>query len=356
MGYRFSKSIRLGKFNRLNVSRTGVGGSIGVGPFRIGLGPRGTRFTADLPGAGTSYVKQWGGEPAAKGAGGRRGGKKSEAPKVEAETPPPPAPSEIPAPGFFAPGHEKAFVSALNAQREGRQEEALENFLSAAEEEPGAALSAAVLLSQVEGGQGRATAVGLLEKLVQREDEFPTPLMQKYLGDARVPVRVTPSVEASVPADALAATLLLVELYQEQGRVDEAIGLLEELEELAKEPALTLSLCELYAARGLWDGVVERAKDVEAADDVTLETRIYYGRAMQEKGLDEAAIAVFADALRKKKNRSPRLLREAAYRRAVSYQNLGKTSQANREFQKIYAEDPDFRDVGEKISKLARGQ
>ena len=354
MGFRFSKSIRLGKFIRLNVSRAGVGGSIGVGPFRIGLGPRGTRFTADLPGAGTSYVKQWGGGPEAKGAGGRRGGKKSEVLRAEAETPPPQAPSEIPSPGFFAPGHEKDFVSALNAQREGRTEEALENFLSAAEEEPGAALSAAVLLSRLEGERGRAIA--LLEGVVQRDEEFPTPLMQKYLGDVRVPVRVTPSVEASVPADALAATLLLVELYQEQGRVDEAIGLLEELEELAKEPALTLSLCELYAERGLWDGVVERAKDVQAADDVTLETRIYYGRAMQEKGLDEAAVAVFADALKKKKNRSPRLLREAAYRRAVSYQNLGKTSQANREFQKIYAEDPDFRDVGEKISKLARGQ
>lgn len=346
MGFRFSKSIRLGKFIRLNVSRAGLGGSIGVGPFRIGVGPRGTRFTADLPGAGTSYVRQWGGGPwASKSAGAKKGGREAE---TEQDA------GEIPSPGFFAPGHEKDFVSALNAQREGRTEEALADFLSAAEEEPGAALCAAFLLSRREGRQ--AQAVALLESIVQREEEFPTPLMRKYLGGALLPVRVTPSVEAHVPADALAATLLLVELYQEQGRIEDAVGLLEELEELAGEPALTLSLCELYAERGLWDGVVERAKDVQPSDDLTLETRIYYGRAMQAKGLDEAAVAVFTDALRKRKNRSPRLLREAAYHRAVSYQNLGKTAQADREFQKIYAEDPDFRDVARRVQSLARGQ
>lgn len=342
MGFRFSKSIRLGKFIRLNLSREGVGGSIGVGPFRIGVGPRGARFTTDLPGAGTSYVKQWGGA-----SPGRAGEKKSARSKVEPETRTPESAGEIPPPGFFAPSHEKEFVRALNAQRAGRAEEALQGFLSAAGEEPGAALFAAFLLARRGGGQGRAVA--LLESIVQREEEFPTPLMQRYSGGALLPVRVTPSVEAEVPADALAAALLLVELYQEQGRIDEAVGLLEELEELSGEPALTLSLCELYAARGLWDGVVERAKGVEAADDVTLETRIYYGRAMQAKGLDEAAVAVFTDLLKKKKNRSPRLLREAAYHRAVSYQNLGKTAQAGREFQKIYAEDPDFRDVARRI-------
>ena len=31
MGLRFFKSIRLGKFIRLNVSKSGIGGSIGVG-------------------------------------------------------------------------------------------------------------------------------------------------------------------------------------------------------------------------------------------------------------------------------------------------------------------------------------
>ena len=338
MGFRFSKSIRLGKFIRLNISRAGVGGSIGIGPLRFGAGPRGTRFTADLPGAGTSYVKQWGGAKSRQ-----RVKDEGEAVVTTSSAPV----TEIPSPGFFAPGHEKQFVKALNASHAGDEETAIENFLEAADEEPSAAVSAAFILSRREGGRERA--VSLLEGVVQAEREFPTELMRQYLDSARVPVRITPRVEAAVTLGALASTLLLVELYQEQGRIDDAIGLLEELEELAGDPVLTLSLCELYAARGVWDGIIERAKAVEASDDVTLETRIFYGRAMQEKGLDEAALEVFGGLLRKKKGRSPELLREAAYWRAVSYERSGKRAQAGKEFQKLYAEAPDFRDVGRRV-------
>jgi tetratricopeptide (TPR) repeat protein len=338
MGFRFSKSIRLGKFIRLNISRAGVGGSIGIGPLRLGTGPRGTRLTADLPGAGTSYVKQWGGgdTPRRKSA------------KADGEAPQPAPTHEIPAPGFFSPGHEKQFVKALNALRRGDEEGALGHFLEAAAEEPSASISAAFLLSKREGGLDRAVA--LLEGVVRTEKQFPTELMMKYPDSARLPVRITPSVEATVPVGALAAALLLAELYQRQGRLDDSIGLLEELEELAGDPVLTLSLCELYASRGVWDGVIERARAVEPSDDLTLETRIFYGRAMQAKGLHEATVEVLTNALRKKKGRGPSLLREAAYWRAVSYQQLGKRAQANREFQKLYAEAPDFRDVAQRVA------
>ena len=338
MGFRFFKSIRLGKFIRLNISKGGVGGSVGVGGLRVGVGPRGTRLSADLPG-GLSYVKEFGGSEgrARRAAAGKRA----------AVPTPPAAPVEIPEPGIFAPGHEKELFKGLRAHREGRADEALGHFLSAAGDEPGAAVIAAALLAE-RAGQG-ARAVELLEGVVNHEGPFPTELTAKYLGSSHVNVRVTPHVTAAVPVGPLAAALLLVELYQAQGRVEEATGLLEELEELAGDPLLTLSLCELYAGLGAWDGVVERASGVEPADDTTLEARVLYGRAMQAKGLEEAAVKVFTDALRKKKGRSPALLREALYWRAVSYERLGKQAQAAREFQKLYAEAPDFRDVAKRV-------
>lgn len=342
MGFRFFKSIRLGKFIRLNISKGGVGGSIGVGGLRVGVGPRGTRLSADLPG-GLSYVKEFGGG----GARGRRAASGArETPRRE--LPAAPTPAEIPEPGFFAPGHEKELAKGLRAHREGRAEEALGHFVSAAEGEPGAAVIAAALLSEREGEAARAVA--LLEGVVGGEAQFPTELTTKYLAASHVNVRVTPHVSAAVPVGALAAALLLVELYQAQGRVEEAAGLLEELEELAGDPALTLSLCELYAELGVWDGIVERASGVEPADDTGLETRVLYGRAMQAKGLHEAAVKVFTGALRKKKGRNPALLREALYWRAVSYEQLGKKAQAIREFQKLYAEAPDFRDLTRRLT------
>ena len=55
MGIRFQKSISLGKFFRLNFSKSGV--SIGVGPrgLNVNMSPRGVRETIGLPGTGIYY-------------------------------------------------------------------------------------------------------------------------------------------------------------------------------------------------------------------------------------------------------------------------------------------------------------
>jgi ribonuclease D len=112
---------------------------------------------------------------------------------------------------------------------------------------------------------------------------------------------------------------------------------------------LTLSLCDLYSAANLWDGIIACAEKAPIVDNVSLEIAVLRGRALQEKGVHEAAIAVFTDALKKKKDFDPDLLNEAAYWRAISYEALGKKSQANKEFQKLYADAPNFRDVSERI-------
>jgi tetratricopeptide (TPR) repeat protein len=260
--------------------------------------------------------------------------------------PPPAPPPQIPSPGFLAPQHEKDFVEGLRDYQAGQVEEALQHFLAAGQKDAGGGLYAASLLATRPGGDEQAVA--WLESIVRADLEFPTPLMRKYLHEAALRVCITPSVVATVALDGLGAALLLAELYQKQDRLEEAIGVLEEVEEIAGEPALTLSLCELYAHRGLWDGVVERAGGCVVSDDVTLETAILHGRALQEKGMHEAAAAVLTDALRSKKNRSPQLLNEARYWRAVSYENTGRRSQANREFQRLYAQAPGFRDVAQR--------
>jgi tetratricopeptide (TPR) repeat protein len=231
----------------------------------------------------------------------------------------------------------------------GNHRAALHHFVAAVHQEPGAGLLAATIYARHE--QGIKQAVMLLEAIVQAEIEFPTPLMKKYLVDhVQVQLDVTPNITVTVPADGLLATLLLVELYQDQGRMEEAIGLLEEIEELSGEPVVTLSLCELYAYEGIWDGIIERGQGIPVEDDITLEISVFYGRAMQEKGLHDAALQVFGAALKKKKGYNPMLLREATYWRAVSYQKLGKKRQAHKAFQKLYAETPDFRDVAERVT------
>lgn len=334
MGFRFGKSIRLGKFIRINLSQSGVGASIGVGGFRIGTGPSGTRVSAGLPGTGLRYTQQLFSNSKTS---------KSKTTKTKAVE----AAPERPSPGFFASRTEKTLHKGLEALDNGRSTDALNFFLEIAADEPAAAILAAHLLMPLLNRH--AQAITLLENVMQSDTEFPTPLMTKYLSNAHLGLPITPELVVDVPLDSFTAVLLLVELYQTNGRLSEAIGLLEEVADVASEPAITLSLCDLYAAQGAWEGVIERASQVVVMDDLTLALAILYGRAMQAQNLHDAAMTIFTDALRKKSGRLPHLLREAMYWRAISYEAKNKKSQANKAFQEIYAQEPGFRDVKKRL-------
>ena len=59
MGIRFSKSKKIGKYIRLNFSKSGLGVSIGNKFFRIGISPKGNiRKTFTVPKTGISYVTE----------------------------------------------------------------------------------------------------------------------------------------------------------------------------------------------------------------------------------------------------------------------------------------------------------
>jgi hypothetical protein len=56
MGFRFQRRIRIAPGVRLNLSKSGVGGSIGRTGLRLGLDPKRRRyFSVGLPGTGLSY-------------------------------------------------------------------------------------------------------------------------------------------------------------------------------------------------------------------------------------------------------------------------------------------------------------
>lgn len=57
MGLRFHKSINLGKFFRINLSKNGVGYSVGTKGVRVSKSATGqVRETVTVPGTGLSYV------------------------------------------------------------------------------------------------------------------------------------------------------------------------------------------------------------------------------------------------------------------------------------------------------------
>ena len=329
--FRFRRSIKLGPGVRLNLGKTGLGVSMGVRGARRSFHSSGRETTSvGIPGTGLGYVET------------RSGGGTSSAapPKLEAK------------PGWFAPKHEKEFYKALQAYVNGDTEKARSLFRSASEKDTGGRVLADDLLAGMLSlsAEKPDEAIPYLEEVVSSEVELPDELMTKYGFGGGIVLKVTERVKVEVEWSSLAAALALVECYQEQGRVDEAIGVLQQLADTDENPAILLSLCDLYAQTGAWDELVDAAAGTANNDDVTLEIRLLQARAFREQGLDEAALDAYKDALRSKK-RNSELLKEARYERGKLRLAQGKSAQAMKDLQTVYAEDPRYRDV----ATLVRG-
>jgi tetratricopeptide (TPR) repeat protein len=259
---------------------------------------------------------------------------------------PPAGPALTAKPGLFAPKHEKEFYKGLQAYVKGNTEEARVLFARAsANDESGRVVADDMLAGIVSATTGKLDeAIPYLEKVVSSDMELPDELITKYLAGGGIAVSVTERVKVAVEWSSLAAALTLVECYQALGRTDEAIGVLQQLADEEPDPALILSLCDLYAQTAAWDEIVDAAAGMANEDDVTLEIRLLQARALREQGMDEAALGVYKDALRSKK-RDPELLKEARYGRGKLLLDRGKPAQAMKDLQTVYAEDPHYKDV-----------
>jgi tetratricopeptide (TPR) repeat protein len=335
MGFRARKSIKLGPGLRLTASKSGLGLSAGTRGARYSVHSSGRRTASvGIPGTGLGYTTSHG--------GGRSRSRQRPAP-VRAPAPP--------KPGMFAPAHEKAFYKAVQAYLKGDTNGAAVLFREASSKDTkDKALSDDFFagLISAQAGDDQA-AIPLLEKVVQDPRPLPDELMAKYVSRGELSIAVTENVRVEVPFGSLAAVLTLVECYQGNDRHEEAIGLLQQLVELDPAPALVLSLCDLYADTDAWDEIVDVAAGTRNEDDISLQVRLFQAEALEHQGMNEAAIAAFKDALRSTK-REPELLKAARYGRGRLYLQLGKRAQGRKDLERVYADDPGYRDVAELIA------
>jgi tetratricopeptide (TPR) repeat protein len=147
----------------------------------------------------------------------------------------------------------------------------------------------------------------------------------------------------------LAVALMLAEVYQNCGRSESAIELLESLGSLSPTAEFALSLAELYFEREQWQDVSRVTEGFETnEDDLTAQLLAIRAHALGELNMPEAALTVAKEALRFKKRR-PETLRFARYIRAGSYEQLGRRAQARKEPERIYAEDARYADVAQRL-------
>jgi tetratricopeptide (TPR) repeat protein len=339
MGFRLYKSVRLGKGVRLNLSKSGAGMSFGTSGLRYSVHSSGRRTgTVGIPGSGVSYRKD------------SYGGRRPSSSRSRARRSPPQV-TIYPKAGLFAPRDEKSFVKGVTAYMRGDHRAALNHFKASMARDPSAghvaeeffaAFSAAAL------GDHRQ-AIGLLDQVLASPVALPDQLMAKYGITGVAQVSVTPEVVAELPYSNLAAALLAAELHQRSGQPQRAMELLESLGALAPSPFFALSLAEMYADLGRWDDVLRVTEDFTAnVDDATCQLLVYRGRALREKGLHQAALEILREALKSKK-RHEDTLKEARYQRALTYEALGQRGRARKELERLFAVDPGFADVRQRL-------
>jgi tetratricopeptide (TPR) repeat protein len=355
MGVRFRRSLNIAPGVKLNLTKTGVGVTVGGKYGRYSVHSSGRRTTGfSLPGTGVYYQSTaTGGTPHARTV------------TAASRSRPQPQPARpvdlahfISKPGLFSGGAEKAYYRGVMAYLTGDMTSALPAFSVAANLDTAApsahlfAGMAAIALDQA------PQAIEHFEALLLAPHPLPDRLQTKYLPSPPIvlecTVNITEGIHAVVPLDHLSTTLLLAELYQHNGRPEEAIGLIQQLLELVPtNPLVRLSLCDLLFDDRDFDGIVEISTGVANLSDVEVEILDCRGVALMELGHLTAALETFKAALAKTSGRDLRLLNGVRRDRAAAYLQAGQRRLAKADLERVYAADPSFPGVREKLSALA---
>jgi len=349
VAFRFWRRIQLLPGVTLNLSKSGASLSIGPRGARFTVGRRGMRKTVGLPGTGLSYSVHtpWEGR-----SGQRRSGTRGE-PAATA--------SAVQERLDFSwlqrrrmPAADLALIDGWKAYVDGNDDEALGQFESAADALPDAAWIAGMIHL---GRKDIDRAAERLEQALRGGDQLGAKFSE-YGIDCAASVWVTPEVEAELRARERGTRLALAEIALDR---DDAAAALTHFEALIAlddtDPVVLASYAECLLEhhadeRSALERVVKLTTAVDNATPVHTAVMLYRARALRGLGLPDAAIKCYTLALRRRKDRDQTLLNQLRYERALLYAEQRQKSRARRELETVFALDPDFEDVRERIERL----
>jgi hypothetical protein len=334
MGFRMRKSMKVAPGVRLNVSKTGLGGSVGAGGVRYSAHSSGRRTVSARSGVpGVYYQKSAGGGRSKGGGSPSRANAESEAPA---------APKK---PGLFAPKGEKELYKAVKSQ----DPQAMKRV---GEQHPDFRLAAYSIAGLMIFQDEPTEAERLLgEAFGTGNDPAADKFISTYLF-TRLELSIAEGVSAEVPINRDAVGLALAELKQDAGNLDGAIGVVEQLEPTTYA---AVSLAELYAETGRWDDVIQLTEGVKNEDDAAALLCVFRGQAFREQGFHEAAHEALKEVLRSR-SRAPEIRHLALAERAQNYLAQGKKAQARKDLERILADDSAYEGVREQLAALAEGE
>jgi tetratricopeptide (TPR) repeat protein len=327
MGFRMRKAIKVAPGVRLNVSKSGVGTSVGGrgGRYSVHSSGRSTVSAGSGVVPGVYYQKSAGGP--------RRGAKRAQASA--------PVPRQT-KPGLFAPKGEKELYKAVKAQDPPAMK--LVGDRHPDFRLPSYSLAGLMMLTsdsnQSEQLLGDAFATG--------EDPAAHKFVATYLF-TRLELLIAKGITAELPVNRDAVGLALAELKQDRGDLNGAIEIVEQLEPTTYS---AVSLAELYAEMGRWDDVVQLTEGITNEDDAAALLCVFRGQAFREQGYHDAAHQALKEALRSRSRAAP-IRHLALHERAQNYLAQGKKSMARKDLERILAEDSTYDGLREQLAELA---
>lgn len=327
MAFRFFRRIRIAPGLTVNLSKSGASLSVGPRGAKYTIGPRGSRATLGLPGTGLFYTLH---EP-----------RKAQARRRD--------PLEL---GFLqrlsTPSSEQAFIAGLKAL--GHDEaEARTQFTLAAELADAGWMLGLLCLKMGDRAEARRHLGRALDNMRDLGGLF-----AKYGVSPEALLKITPEITAHIQPEERGTRLALAELAQGEGNTVEAMAQLDRLLALAPDdPVVVLSFAELALDhpedRALLERVVCLSTDMPNDTAVDTAILLYRGRALNALGLKDAAIQALTLANRRHKDRPAALMHQIRHDRAVLYEEVGRKAQARREFERLYAEEPNFAGLRERL-------
>lgn len=351
MTLRFRKVMRILPGARLNFSKETVGMSFGVPGARYTLNSKGRRtFSTGIPGSGLYNLETL--DSGSSKRGGTTGGGRSSAEAAWEENDPYRGP---PAPGLFAKKAErelnKFLLDIYDHQDTDDATSVIEKAAALREkcEELRYPLELISFLHGIIDDKWEKEAATWGASLWEyRELVFSHSLVIKYFSGIRPMAQISRGISINIPFNEQALGFIWAEVLQGQGKFNEAIAVLLEME---PDQMVAISLADIEITAGDYDGAIATTEDIEVADDATSMLMVLRGIAFREKGMHEAAVECLKRAM-KGKGLQEAVVHRALFERGETYARMGKKAMAIKDYEKILVDEPTYSEIEAKLSAL----